>query len=137
MFSILKQLSILIGFVRWLIPSQGRSVRFYFSLLNVLIGSRQSVYRHFRELKAAGGRARFKDFLRALAAVSDSGKTSVPATLLARLLRTIYLTDVVPGKDYGDRHGGPNQGYIDHPQFSYGDSLQSFMRPKTKTGELP
>lgn len=132
MFRMLKQMSILSGFVRWLIPEQGRSMRFYFSLINVLIGSRQSVYRHFREIKASDRRSRFKDFLRALAAVSDKGQTSVPAALLARLLRTIYLTEVLPRKDDDSRYGGPNQGYINHPQFSYGNSLQSIASPKNE-----
>lgn len=132
-----KQLLLLVGFLKWLIPREGRSVRFYISLLNVMICSRQSVYRHFTLLKSSDTRARFRDFLCALATVSDSRQTSVPAVLVARLLRTIYLTEVVPRKPSGARHGGPNQGYINHPQFGYGDSLQSIIRPITNTGDLP
>ena len=67
------------------------------------------------------------------APVSDLAQASVPATLLARLLRTIYLTEMVLRKQGGARHGGPNQGYINHPQFSYGDSLQSIIPPIPKS----
>jgi len=132
---ILKQISVVIGFVRWLIPKEGRSVRFYFSLLNLLIGSRQSVYWQFRQIKAADRRRRFQDFLRALANASDTGRASVPAALLARLLRAIYLTEIAPGQKDGLRYGRPNLGYIDHPHFSYGKSLQSIIRRKTKTSD--
>ena len=107
-------------------------MRFYFSLLNLLIGSRQSVYRHFRQIKAFDRHRRFQDFLRALAAASDSGRASVPAALLARLLRAIYLTEVVPTQKDELRYGGPNFGYIDHPHFSYGKSLQPIIGRKTK-----
>lgn len=131
MFRTLKHLSILVDFVRWLIPERGRSVRFYFSLLNILIGSRQSVFRHFRELKTSDRLSRYREFIRALATISSSGKTSVPATLLSRLLRTIYLTGGLVDGGNTERLGGPNQGYINHPQFSYGDSLQSILPPKS------
>lgn len=131
MSQILREISIVIGFVRWLIPKEGRSVRFYFSLLNLLIGSRQSIYGHFRQLRASDRQRRFQDFLRALAAASDSGRASVPAALLARLLRAIYLTEVVPRKNDDPRYGGPNLGYINHPHFSYGKSLPS---PQNENG---
>lgn len=137
MFGTLKQLLMLVARVRWFIPRQGHSLRFFISLLNILVCSHQSIYRHYRDLKAADRRARFKAFVSALASLPDSGEISMPATLLARLLRTIYLTEAVPRNGVEALGGGPNHGYINHQHFSYGDSLQSIIRPGMKTGHLP
>lgn len=128
MFAAFKQFFMLVRFVRWLVPDHGLSLRFCLSFANILIYSRQSVYRHFRLLKGRNKRARLYEFLRVLATLPNSGQTSIPATLLTRLLRTIYLTEVVPPEG----RGGPNMGYVNHPQFSYGDTLESIAPQRTK-----
>ncbi len=138
MFDSLKQIASVMVTVRWLVPRQSVSLRLYLSLLNILIVSRQSVYRHFVEYKAADKRSRVREFFKSVAAIPVSDRPTVTATLLARLLRTIYLTEIAPGDKGGNvARGGPNQGYINHPQFGYGESLQSIIRPKSTKGPLP
>ena len=126
------------GFAAWLLPEGGRSPRLYFSLLKTLLCGRQSVYRHFKLLKAAHGRIRLRTFVRALASVRAHDPTldSTPARLLARLLRTTYLTEVLPRREEAAHRAGPNRGYINHPQFGYGESLGSATRPRTTDGNL-
>lgn len=129
MFAAFKRFFTLVRFVRWLVPDHGLSLRFCLSFTNILIYSRQSVYRHFRLLKGRNKRARLYEFLRVLADLPSSGQTSIPATLLARMLRTIYLTEVVPREE----GGGPNLGYVNHSQFSYGNTLESIVPERTKS----
>lgn len=140
MVEVLKKLLAVFGFVKWILPKDGCSLRFYISLLSVLLFGRQSVYYHFRLLKGASSRPRFKKFISELASVrvpdSELMPTSVPARLLARLLRTIYLTEVLPRKEEAAQCTASNHGYINHPQFSYGESLQSLIRSQTRSGEI-
>jgi hypothetical protein len=131
MFTTFKRFFTLVGFVRWLIPDNVLSLRFCLSLTSILIYSRQSVYRHFRSLKEANERARIGEFLRVLENLPNSRQTSIPSTLLTRLLRTIYLTEVIPREG----RGGPNKGYVNHPQFSYGSTLRSCVPQHIKTND--
>ena len=123
MFNILNQLLNLSRFIRWLVPENGRTLRLYLSLLNVLVYSRYSVYQHFREFSTSDNRGQFGEFFISLASIPDLGKASVPATLLTRLLRTIYLTGAA-GRNGTVNIAGPNQGYLDHSCFSYGNDLE-------------
>lgn len=127
MLVIPKQIVIIVTFVIWLIPRGGRTFRFFFSLLYLLLGSRQSVYGHFREIYAPRSTQTLKRFISALARTSEPGHDSLPATLLARLLRTNYLTEVTFDLGDGLLDGEKSVVYIDHPHFSYGESLERFV----------
>ena len=84
-------------------------------------------------------RARLKSFLDNIALITTnplSTKATVPARLLARLLRSIYLTEVLPRQDPVAEKAGPNEGYVTHAQFSYGRSLENLTRPETRDGHL-
>jgi hypothetical protein len=123
-------------FVRWVLAEGGCSARLYADLLRILLHGRQSVYGHYRSAKAASAGRGPKAFLNSLASAQAHGGATVPARLLARLLRTIYLTEVLPRRDAAARRAGPNEGYAAHPQFSYGESLGASTRPKTGDGNL-
>jgi hypothetical protein len=128
-------------FIRYVLPREGRTLRFYFSFLSVLACGSGSIYYHFKSLQRFSLLARLRKFTIAVASLrpplSATRPVSVPARLLARLLRTIYLTEVLPKHDDAAWRTGPNRGYINHPHFSYGDSLGQVICSRTKTGNLP
>ena len=126
------------AFVRWVLPKNGCSLRLWTNLAQVLVYGRQSVYSHFKAIRITSSRKRLKTFLNglALAQVPRDAEQAVPvsARLLARLLRTIYLTEVLPRKDPVAGKAGPNQGYVAHPHFTYGPSLGALTRASTRDG---
>jgi hypothetical protein len=136
----MRKLRTLRLFVKWALPGDGRSLWLYAHLLRVLLHGRQSVYAHFKLAKAGSTRARLKSFINSLASVQTpvnaARPATVPARLLARLLRTIYLTEVLPRRDPAARRAGPNRGYAAHPRFSYGESLRDSTRARTRDGHL-
>lgn len=136
----MKITSGIFGFIEYVLPARSASPRFYFALLRILLCGRESVFTHFKSLKAATSRGGFTRFVQSVAATRAPEEVTatvpVPARLLARLLRTVYLTEVLPHKNPVKRRAGANDGYINHPHFSYGNSLQSAARSQTRHGDL-
>lgn len=128
MFQFLSQIGPVVRFIQRVVPAEGRTFRFYFCLFNLLIRSRQSIYLHFRRHKK--DQLKFRDFLNAIAMTANTENPTLQAILFTRLLRTVYLTEIVPNVRKNSSLGGPNLGFIDHPQFSYGQSLEAISQAR-------
>ena len=131
----MKKFKTLISFIRWAMPQGGCSLRFFTSLVMLFLYGRESIYTHFKTLKPTS----LKDFLNKLALIkvpsSDAELVTVQSRLLTRLLRTVYLTEVL-SKNGGIDLVDPKHGYTAHPHFSYGESLGLTIHSVTENGSL-
>ena len=127
-------------FIRWVLPPGQTGPGFCIDLVALLVGGRHSIYKHFRSFRAIRPGLPFKRFMQGLAAISvpDSADTRVPrqAELLARLVRTIGLTGRSAARTYPVPRVPGDEGFVNHPDFTYGEDLSRRVASSTRSGYM-